>query len=65
MILLEIMSVDYANTEMGLLDDCSDAATQGKSMRGNGITTFLSHFAQCIIPIKKIALKQHLLSMHR
>ena len=34
---------------MGLLDSYSDAAPQGKSMRGNGITTFLLHVAQCII----------------
>ena len=34
---------------MGTLDDYSNAAPQGKSMRGNGITTFLFHVAQCII----------------
>ena len=34
---------------MGSLDDYSDAAPQGKIMRGNGITTFLLHVAQCII----------------
>ena len=62
---LKSILIEYAATEMGSLDDYSDAAPQGKSMRGNGITTFLSHFAQCIIPIKKIALKQHLLLMHR
>ena len=26
-----------------------DAAPQGKSIRGNGITTFILHVAQCII----------------
>ena len=46
---LESMLVDYAVTEMGSLDDYSDAAPQGKSMRGNGITTFLLHVAQFII----------------
>ena len=39
---------DYAGTEMGSLDDYSDAAPQGKSMSVNGITTFLLHVAQCI-----------------
>ena len=41
--------VDYAATEMGFLDDYSDAAPQCKSMRGNDITTFLLHVAQCTI----------------
>ena len=43
------MLVEYAATEMGFLDDYSDAAPKGKSIRGNGITTFLLHVAQCII----------------
>ena len=43
------MLVDYAVTEMCFLDDYSDTAPQGKSMRGNGITTFILHVAQCII----------------
>ena len=43
------MLVDYAVTEMGSLDDYSDAAPQVKCMRGNGITIFLLHVAQCII----------------
>ena len=59
------MLVDYAVTEMGSLDDYSDAAPQGKSMRGNGITKFHLHVAQCLISIKKNALKQHLLPRHR
>ena len=46
---LESMLVDYAVTEMGSLGDYLDAAPQGKSMMGNGITTFLLHVAQCII----------------
>ena len=50
---LEIMLVDYAVTEMGSLDDYLYAAPQGKSMRGNGITTFLLHVAQCITFNKK------------
>ena len=54
------MLVDYADTEMGSLHDYSDASPQGKSMRGNGITTFLLHVAQFIIFNQKIALKQHL-----
>ena len=62
---LESMLVDYAVTEMSSLDDDSNSAPQGKSMRGNGITTFLLHVAQCIILNKKIALKKHLLPRHR
>ena len=34
---------------MGSLDDYSDAAPQGKIMRGNSITTFLLHVSQFII----------------
>ena len=46
---IEIMLVDYAVTEMGSLDDYLHAAPQGKSMRRNGITTFLLHVSQCTI----------------
>ena len=34
---------------MGFLDDYSDADQNHKSIRGNGITTFIFHVAQCII----------------
>ena len=34
---------------MGFLDDCSGADPNHKSIRGNGITTFLFHVSQCII----------------
>ena len=34
---------------MASLDDYSDAAPKGKSIRGNGITAFILHVAQCII----------------
>ena len=40
---------EYAATEMGFLDDFSDADPNHKSIRGNGITTFLFHVTQCII----------------
>ena len=43
------MLVEYAATEMGLLDDYLDADPNHKIIRGNGITTFLLHVAQCII----------------
>ena len=43
------MFVEYVATEMGFLDDSSDADTNQKSIRGNVITTFLLHVAQCII----------------
>ena len=41
------MLVDYAVTEMGCFGDYSDAAPRAKTMRGNGITTFLLHVYQC------------------
>ena len=34
---------------MGLFDDYYDADPNQKSIRENGITTFLLHVAQCII----------------
>ena len=36
-------------TNMGWFDDYSDDAPRSKTMRGNCITTFLFHVAQCII----------------
>ena len=45
---LKIMLVDYAVTEMGCFDDYLDSSPRAKTMRGNGITTFLLHVAQCI-----------------
>ena len=46
---LESMLVEYSATEMGFLDDYSDADPNHKSIRGNGITTFLLHVTQCLI----------------
>ena len=46
---LKNMLFEYAATEKGLLDDSSGADPNHKSMRGNGITTFLLNVAQCII----------------
>ena len=43
------MLIEYADTAMGFLDDYSDADPNHKSIRENGITTFLFHVAQCII----------------
>ena len=43
------MLIEYVATEIGFLDDYSDADPNDKSIRGNGITTFLFHVAQCII----------------
>ena len=43
------MLVEYAATEMGFLDDYSDTDPNHKSIRGNGITTFLFHVSQCIL----------------
>ena len=46
---LESMLVEYVATEMGFLDYYSNAEPNHKRIRGNGITTFLLHIAQCII----------------
>ena len=46
---LKIMLVEYAATEMGFLDDYSDADQNHKIIRGNGITTFILHVSQCTI----------------
>ena len=46
---LRSMLVEYVATEMGFLDDFSDADPNHKSMRVNGITKFLLHVSQCII----------------
>ena len=46
---LESMLVEYAATEIGFLDDYSDADPNQKIIRRNCITTFLLHVAQCII----------------
>ena len=58
------MFVDYAVIEMGLFSDYSDAAPRAKIMRGNGITSFLLHVAQCITFSQKQLLQQHLLPRH-
>ena len=46
---LESMLVEYAAIEMGFLDYYLGADSNNKSIRVNGITTFLLHVAQCII----------------
>ena len=46
---LKTMLVEYVATEMGFLDDYSDADPNHKRIRRNGITTFLLHIDQCII----------------
>ena len=43
------MLVDYLVTEMVFFYDYLDAAPHTKTMKGNGITTFLLNFSQCII----------------
>ena len=42
------MLVGYAVIDMGCFDDYLDAAPHAKTIRVNGITNFLLHFAQCI-----------------
>ena len=60
---LKIVLIEYAATEMGFLDDYSDADPNHKSIRGNGITTFLFHVSQCIIFNLTNRVKQYLLPM--
>ena len=43
------MLIEYAAIEMGFLDEYSDADPDHKSIRVNGITTFLFHITQCIL----------------
>ena len=45
---LKNVLVDYAVTEIGCFDEYLDAGPRAKTMRVNGITTFLFHVAQCI-----------------
>ena len=59
------MLVDYVVTYMGCFEDYSDDASRAKTMRGNGITTFLLHVAQCITFRKKNLLQQHLFPRYR
>ena len=42
------MLVDYAVTEMGYFGNYLDAAPHAKTMRGNGIITFILHIAKCV-----------------
>ena len=58
------MLADYVAIEMGCFDDYLDAAPHAKKMRGNGITTFILHVAQCITFNQTMFLQQHLLPMH-
>ena len=59
---LKSMLIEYAATEMGFLDDFSDADPNHKSIRVNGITTFLFHVAQCIIFCLKNCVKTILIA---
>ena len=57
------MLVEYAATEMGFLGDYSDAYPNHKSIRGNGITTFIFHVALCILFCLTNSYKKNLLPM--
>ena len=61
----KIMLVDYAVTDMNFFDDYLDAAPRAKTMRENGITTFILHLTRCITLRQKILLQQHLFPRHR
>ena len=45
---LKSVLVDYAVKEMGYFGDYLDAAPRAKTMRVNGIITFILHIFQCI-----------------
>ena len=62
---LESMLVECADTEMGFLDDYLYADPNHKSIRGNGITTFILHVAQCIIFNQTNRVKKYSLPMNR
>ena len=62
---LKSMLVDYAVTEVGCFDDYLDAAPRAKTMRVNGITTFILHVSQCITFHKEKLLQLNLLTRHR
>ena len=61
---LKVMLVDYLVTYMGCFDDYYDSARRAKTMSGNGITTFLFHFSQCITFLQNRFLQQLLLPRH-
>ena len=61
---IQSMLLDYADTGMGCFDDYSDASPRAKTMRGNGITTFLLQFLQCITFNQFFLLQQQLSPMH-
>ena len=61
---LKSMLVYYSVTEMGCFDDYSDADPHAKTMRGNGITTFILHVAQYITFRQKIFLQKHSFPRH-
>ena len=62
---LKSMLVEYADTEMGFLNDYSDDDPNHKSIRGNGFTTFHLHVSQCRFLQNQIVLNQYLFPMHR
>ena len=59
------MLIEYAATEMCFLDYYFDADPNHKIIRGNGITTFLFHVAQCIIFNITTQVKKYLFPMSR
>ena len=62
---LKIILVEYAATEMGYLDDYSDAAPKGKALGKMVLVHFFCTLPNLQFSIKQIALKQHLFPMHR
>ena len=56
------MLVDYKVKDIGCFDDYSNAAPRAKIMRGNGITKFLVHIAQCITFYQNIFVTATLIS---
>ena len=45
---IQRMLMYYVVTEMSCFDDYLDAAPRAKTMKRNGITSFLLHVSQCI-----------------
>ena len=61
---IQSMLVGYAVNDMGFFGDYSGAAPLPRTMKGNGITTFLFHVANVSLSIKRNLLQQHLLPRH-
>ena len=61
---LKSMLMDYKDKKMGCFDDYSNATPRAKTLRRNGITTFILHITHVSLSSKQILLQHHLLPRH-